>query len=119
MCDRVLIINQGNIVLDQTLDQLQNATDKTNRIQIGLRKPPALEELLGIEGVSSAESIDDDTLQINFNPNIDATDAIVEKAADEKWGLYKLSPADTSLETIFMQLTYGDNEQTEEKENAA
>jgi gliding motility-associated transport system ATP-binding protein len=119
LCDRVLIINQGNIVLDQHLGQLQNKSKKPDHIELSLRNPPALEALLNIEGVASAESIDDETLRINFNKETDATEAIVEKAAAEKWGLYKLKPSDTSLEAIFMQLTYGDNEQAAEEENAA
>lgn len=119
LCDRVLIINQGRLVLDQSLDQLHNDSDKPDNIEIGLRNPPALEALLDIEGVASAESINEDTLRINFIPDADATDAILEKAAVEKWGLYKLNPSDTSLEAVFMRLTYGDNEQPEEKENVA
>jgi gliding motility-associated transport system ATP-binding protein len=116
LCDRVLIINQGNIVLDQPMQQIQSDSNKTDHIEITLRRPPALEELLNIEGVASAESINKDTLRINFNNEIDATDAIVEKAAIEKWGLYKLNPDDASLESIFMQLTYGDTKQVEETE---
>jgi gliding motility-associated transport system ATP-binding protein len=115
LCDRVLIINQGEIVLNQAMEQLQNNSDKTDHIEIALRHPPALEELLNIEGVASAESRNKDALRINFNPDTDATEAIVEKAAAEKWGLYKLNPDDTSLETIFMRLTYSDNEQAEEE----
>jgi ABC-2 type transport system ATP-binding protein len=115
LCDRVLIINKGSIVLDQAMDQLQNNSDITDHIEISLRQPPALEELLNIEGVASAESIDKDTLRINFNDEIDATDAIVEKAATEKWGLYKLNTSDTSLETVFMQLTYSDTALLEEE----
>jgi gliding motility-associated transport system ATP-binding protein len=118
LCDRVLIINQGNIVLDQAMEQLHNDSDKTDHVEIGLRQSPALEELLNIEGVASAESINKDTLRINFNAGTDATNAIVEKAASEKWGLYKLNPSDTSLETVFMRLTYGDNEQPETSESA-
>jgi ABC-2 type transport system ATP-binding protein len=114
LCDRVLIINQGKIVLDKAMKELQNNSDKIDHIEIALRNPPALEELLNIEGVASAESNIKDMLRINFIPDIDATDAIVEKAVAENWGLYKLNPSDTSLETIFMQLTYGDNEQTQE-----
>ena len=110
LCDRVLIINQGNIVLDQALDQLQNNDDTPNSIEISLRKPPALEKLLSINNVASAESINETTLRINFNPNTDATEAIVEKAAQKKWGLYKLNPGDTSLEATFMRLTYGEEE---------
>jgi ABC-2 type transport system ATP-binding protein len=109
-----LIINQGKIVLDKAMKELQNNSDKIDHIEIALRNPPALEELLNIEGVASAESNIKDMLRINFIPDIDATDAIVEKAVAENWGLYKLNPSDTSLETIFMQLTYGDNEQTQE-----
>ena len=119
LCDRVLIINQGSIVLDQPLDQLQNNSATTDYIEIGLRKPPALEALLGIEGVASVESINEDTIRINFNAGADATDKIVEKAVAEHWGLFKLNSGDTSLEAVFMRLTYGDGEQSEEKENAA
>jgi gliding motility-associated transport system ATP-binding protein len=115
LCDRVLIINQGNIVLDQAMEQLQSNPDKIDHIEVALRNPPALEELLNIEGVASAESGNNDMLRINFNPDVDATDAIVEKAATEKWGLYKLNPSDASLETIFMKLTYGDDGQTEKE----
>lgn len=118
LCDRVLIINQGAIVLDQPLDQLENNSDKPGSIEIGLRNPPALEELLGIEGVASVESINEDTLRINFNPDANKTDAIVEKAVSDNWGLFKLNPGDTSLEAIFMRLTQGDNEQFEEESAA-
>ncbi len=98
------------------MQQLQNDSDKTDHIEIALRHPPALEELLNIEGVASAESNHKDSLRINFTPDTDATDAIVEKATTEKWGLYKLNPSDSSLESIFMQLTHGDNSLPEEEE---
>ncbi len=114
LCDRVLIINQGKIVLDKAMKDLQNDSDKTDHIEIALSNPPALEDLLSIEGVASAESNHKDMLRINFTPDTDATEAILEKAVKEKWGLYKLSQSDTSLETVFMQLTYGDNSLTQE-----
>ena len=117
LCDRVLIINNGEIVLDQAMDQLQNDSDKADHVEISLRQPPALEAILSIEGVASAESINKESLRINFNSDTDATDALVEKAAKEKWGLYKLNTSDTSLETIFMRLTYGHNE-TAQAENS-
>ena len=112
LCDRVLIINQGNIVLDQSLVQLQSNAEKPKYIEIGLHNPPALEALLTINGVASAESINENMLRINFNPDVDATETIVEKATSEKWGIYKLNPGDTSLEAVFMRLTYGE-QQTE------
>lgn len=116
LCDRVLIINQGNIVLDQSIQQLQQESDNVDHIDIALRTPPAMEEILDIEGVASAESLHNDLIRINFIADTDATDAIVDKAVTEKWGLYKLNPSDTSLESIFMQLTQSGYETTETAE---
>ena len=112
LCDRVLIINQGNIVLDKSMQELQNDSDKVDHVDIALRKPPAMEDILNIVGVASAESMGNELIRINFITDTDATEAIVEKAASEKWGLYKLNPTDTSLESIFMQLTQAGYEQT-------
>ncbi len=107
LCDRVLIINEGHIVLDQALNKLHEQQDKPESIVIGLNQPPVLDELLGIDGVASAESINDNTLRIRFTHGCDATDAIVSMAAANNWGLYQLQADDTSLETLFMRLTYG------------
>ncbi|MGB1799814.1 MAG: ABC transporter ATP-binding protein [Gammaproteobacteria bacterium] len=119
LCDRVLIINQGNIVLDQSMQQLQNDSDKVDHVDIALCKEPAMEEILNIDGVASAESISNDLIRINFVADTDATDAVVEKASTEKWGLYKLNPSYTSLENIFMQLTQPGYEQAEMKDEAS
>ena len=119
LCDRVLIINQGHIVLDQSMKELQNDSEKIDHIDIALRHAPAMEDILNIDGVASAESISNDLIRINFSNDTDATDAIVEKAAKEKWGLYKLNPSDTSLENIFMQLTQAGYEQHNDIEEAA
>ena len=110
LCSRVLIINQGIIVFDQSLDQLQNVSEKPTNIEISLRKPPALESLLAIDGVASAESISENSLRVNFNPDCDATEAILEKSLAENWGLFKLAQSDSSIESIFMRLTYGDHQ---------
>ncbi|MDJ0780298.1 MAG: ATP-binding cassette domain-containing protein [Gammaproteobacteria bacterium] len=107
LCDRVLIINEGRIVLDQPLNKLHEHQDKPESIVIGLRQPPALDDLLGIDGIASAESISSNILRINFTADTDATDAIVSMAAEKNWGLYQLNADDASLETLFMRLTYG------------
>lgn len=108
LCDRVLIINQGAIVLDQGIVQLQAHIDKTDNMEIGLHRPPALESILNIEGVTAAEYADEDTLQIHFAPGSDALDTVLEKAVKEQWGLYRLNPAAASLESVFMRLTHSD-----------
>ena len=109
LCDRVLIINQGNIVLDKPLEQLQG-DQQIESIVLGLKHPPEMDSLLSIHGVVGVETIDENTLKLRFSEGVDATDEIVEKAVQESWGLFKLTQEDTSLESVFMNLTYGEEQ---------
>jgi ABC-2 type transport system ATP-binding protein len=119
LCDRVLIINQGSIVLDQSLAELQEAANKPDSIEISLRTPPAVEALLGIDGVASVQSITEDTLHIHFDKAVNPTNNIIEKALADNWGLYKLNPGNTSLEAVFMRLTHSDSSLLEQDEAEA
>ncbi len=109
LCSRVLIINQGNIVLDQSIQNLQGDQNNPDSIIIGLHNPPLPEELLGLDGVMSVENISENTFRVNFEEGIDATQSIIKKAVKQDWGLYKLNPDDNSLELTFMRLTQGDD----------
>ncbi len=111
LCDRVLIINKGRIVLDRPLQQLQK--DGPDYVEIGLRWPPSPEILLKIKGVNSAENIDQETFLLGLDTDRRSAivDTLLEKAVREKWGLYKLNPGDTSLETVFIHLTSIDGEE--------
>ena len=114
LCDRVMIINEGSIILDEKLDVLQQQGDTVSSIVIGLKRPPAAEALLAIDGVGSCETVDNSTLRLHFTGGIDATESILQQAVQQDWGLYKLNPDDASLESVFLRLTYGGEElQTE------
>ena len=113
LCNRVLIIDQGHIVLDQRLDQLENGSIKPDSVEIGLRNPPKLESLLCIEGITSVERINEEVFCINFNQESNMIDTIVKKSVFDNWGLFKLKPRGASLEETFMRLTHGDIEQLE------
>lgn len=105
ICNRVLIINQGHIVLDQMLEQLQDNKHQATNIEISLRNPPTIDTLLGIDGVISVKNLNQTDWLIHFSPDLAVTDVILAKAVNEQWGLYQLKPADASLESIFMRLT--------------
>ncbi len=110
LCDRVLIINEGNIILDEKLETLQKQGEKVTSVVIGLRRPPTAETLLAIDGIEHCEHIDAHMLRLQFSNGVDATGEIVKQAASENWGLFKLSPDDDSLESVFLRLTYGGEE---------
>ena len=71
---------------------------------MGLRRPPAVERPPRC-GVASAESTEPTLFRVQFSGDGDAYDALVTRAVEENWGLYRLQPAQTSLEDVFVNLT--------------
>ncbi|MBI2296436.1 MAG: ABC transporter ATP-binding protein [Betaproteobacteria bacterium] len=103
-CDRVQIMHHGNIVYGDTIAGLQQFQSGAT-VLLGLRHPPPLEELAAVPGVAAAECVEPTLFRIQFSANADPTDALVRQAAAREWVLYRLNPAQTSLEDVFVNLT--------------
>lgn len=100
LCDRVLIINKGQKVLDQKLNEIN---EDIEYIDVAFRQSLLAEELMAINGISNVEQIDQQHFRLHFE-NTDVTDAIIKTAIDKEWGLYKLNPQGDSLEALFLKL---------------
>ena len=61
-----------------------------------------------IVGVSEAEAIDKNMIRVRFAENSMPHEAIVQAAVKNGWGLFQIAPDQTSLEDVFVQLTYQD-----------
>jgi ABC-2 type transport system ATP-binding protein len=107
VCDRVLIINQGNLVLDESLDKLQRDHQITP-LKIALRQPPPLEALGEIEGVVNVEQTGNHHFKIYCESGIDTINRITKLAVASEWQLYEIVPEQDSLEETFVQLTRGE-----------
>ena len=116
VCDHVQIIDKGKLVFNGSIDVLKRQRIG-NKLLIGLRNPPAAEALLQIAGVSEAETLPNGLFRVRFTEGAAPADAIVETAVQQGWGLYQIAPDQTSLEDVFMQLTY--HEQAAQEHPAA
>jgi ABC-2 type transport system ATP-binding protein len=105
VCDHVQIIHKGQLVFNGSIDVLKQQRHG-NRLLLGLRNAPATEELLKIDGVVSAEPAGNGLLRVRFVANTTPAETIVQAAVGNDWGLYQINPDQTSLEEVFMQLTY-------------
>lgn len=114
VCDRVLIINQGKLVLDEQLDNLQQ-DDQTAPMKIALRQPPPIEALLEIDGIMDVEQIGNHHFKIYCGPDNETINRITRQALESEWQLYEMIPARDSLEETFIQLTRGDSQPALEK----
>ncbi len=73
---------------------------------LGLRRPPALDELLKIPGVTSADTLPNGLLRLQYAEGEAPAEAIAQAAVNNNWGLYQINPDQTTLEEVFVQLTY-------------
>jgi ABC-2 type transport system ATP-binding protein len=104
VCDRVQILHHGATVFNDTIATLKQF-ESGRTMLLGLRRPPAAGELAAVRGVARVEPADDTLFRVSFADGADPTDELVRCAVEKSWGLYQLTPAQTSLEDVFVHLT--------------
>lgn len=107
VCDQVQIIHKGQLVFNGAIEVLKQLRHG-NRLLVGLRNPPTLEELLRIEGVVSADALPGGLIRVQHQDGGTPAEQLVQAAVANEWGLYQINPDQTSLEDVFVQLTFQD-----------
>lgn len=105
VCDHVQIIDKGKLVFNGGIDVLKRQRIG-NKLLIGFNNAPAPEKLLQIAGVTEAEVLENKMVRVSFAEHSAPHESIVLAAVEHGWGLYQIAPDQTSLEDVFMQLTY-------------
>jgi ABC-2 type transport system ATP-binding protein len=114
-CDRVLIINEGEIVADGTPDSLQKKFQGKLSINLILKKDPKagkekiIKEFESVKSVDKVKIISEEDnawhLDITATKGIDVREEISKKVASLGMIMLELHQEETSLEDIFRQLT--------------
>jgi ABC-2 type transport system ATP-binding protein len=112
-CSRVVIINQGRMVAEDTPENLAGSGD---RITLVLQKPSpdAAQKLAQIDGVRAAQQNSMEThagesvFTLDVAAGRDAREEAARLCVHEGWGLLELRRARRSLEEIFLELTTTD-----------
>ncbi len=105
-CNRVQIIHQGRLVFADTMSGLESHLHARQLI-LGLRQPPAVDELARLPGIVNVERLDEHRFRLRFEAG-DPAPAIAEIAVARGWGLEALIPERRTLEQIFVELTTQD-----------
>ncbi len=103
-CDRVQIINQGELVFNDSIKNL-NGRMQTTALLLRFKHPPSASTILSLTGVQDVESVDEYTRRIHFLAEKDPTEELVNASVSEGWGLFELTPERMSLEEVFVDLT--------------
>lgn len=104
LCNRVVVINRGEIVADDVLSNLMQRGDGT-AIIVEFERDIIKENILGLTGVREVQDIGNHRYRVLANAGVDLRPELFRFAADNKLSLVGLKQEENSLENIFRDLT--------------
>jgi len=103
MCDRVIIINKGEIVTNKKLKDLRNEKEQTVIVEFDYRVEDVF--LLKLPKVEKVVNTNDFVYEITFKTAEDMRSHVFDFAHDNQLKILQLNQKNTSLETLFRELT--------------
>lgn len=103
MCDRVIIINKGEIVADKKLNELRDSKQQTVTVEFDYRVEDVF--LKKLPHVTSVINIHDFVYEITFSTTEDMRSVVFDFAHDNKLKILQLNQKNASLESLFRELT--------------
>ena len=103
ICDRVIIINKGKIVLDSLLKDLSKNTFQIIEVEFDYRiEEVALQQIKHIQKVENTSGF---SYHLHFETDTDMRAAVFDFAHDNGLKILQLHQKNTSLEKLFRELT--------------
>ena len=109
-CNRMLIINNGQIVASGTPDKLTEQVQDQDRILVRISGAGDLQVtsvLERVDGVLSVEIVENGTYSVSCTQGSDNRAELARAVVEQGWNLLELSTMKMSLEEIFLKLTQG------------
>jgi ABC-2 type transport system ATP-binding protein len=106
-CQRIIVINKGQIVAEDTIDRLTTRINKGLIYSMTVKSPSesGISALRGVRGVQSVSAVGP-KIVVEIKPDSgESRDQIVETAVKQGMGVLEFSAERVSLEEIFLQLT--------------
>ncbi len=108
-CDRILIINKGQIVADGSADDLRKQAHGQEILKLSIEdgeKNAIFEALKGLNTVETVDPLDgDNRFEVQSRINNSSRRSIFNLCVDKSWTLTEITPVETKLEDIFHELT--------------
>ncbi len=107
-CNKVIIIHNGKIVAQNSIDQIENMNQGiitlNLKVRIAKNIKTVLEKINGVQTVSTEDGLN---FNIQMHDRLDLTDEIATEVLKSGVGLLELSRSKNQLEDVFLKLTYG------------
>ncbi|MFY0674205.1 MAG: gliding motility-associated ABC transporter ATP-binding subunit GldA [Bacteroidia bacterium] len=104
MCDRVMIINRGNLVADSSIDEILEQFSGRQTITLEFKNKITDKALQSIEGVHKVFN-KEGSLVVSAKTDADVREKIFNLAVEQNNPIMRMEPVVEDLENIFRQLT--------------
>ena len=105
ICDRVIIINKGQIVANKTIVELQKSKGNRKLITVEFDKKAEKKELMKIGNVLEARELKGNKYQIFSDSKFDLRPTLFEFAVNNELTVLQMNMEEQKLESIFQELT--------------
>lgn len=111
ICDRVLIINKGKIVTEDTTENLQARLIGAERVVLRVRgdADELAKTVKAVKGTQGVVTKEDGSVEFEFVSGKDVRPEVAKQVVNSGYELIELRPLGMSLEEIFLELTGSDN----------
>jgi ABC-2 type transport system ATP-binding protein len=105
MCERVIIINKGELVADDKLSNLRQTSSSSNTVKVGFKELLEKEWLLQLPAAKSVNKIDANNWQLATDNPEQLRKQILELSLQHNLNIVSLHSESQSLEDVFRTLT--------------
>lgn len=106
ICDRVIIINKGQIVADDKLSNLQKTNKDNHIVIVQFKEVIDKDQLAGMKQVSKMEKADNNLFKLHTSDPEAVRKQILELALQQQLNILSLQSESRSLEDVFRSLTH-------------
>ncbi len=107
ICDRVIIINKGQMVADDRLSNLRNRKSATNTVRVSFKEALEAEWLQRLPASGTLNKLDAHTWQISTVKPEELRKQLLELSLQHNLNIVSLQTEGSSLEDVFRSLTKG------------
>jgi ABC-2 type transport system ATP-binding protein len=109
ICDRVVIINKGNLVADDKIANLQQANNNQQTVLVAFSQAVDIATLEQLDGVNGVQVSQGNHYQLSCSNAETVKKQVLQLSIDNSLDILSLQTGNQSLENIFRQLTGNNN----------
>lgn len=106
ICDRIVIINRGNLIVDKDAIQMMNSNANQQIVKVEFESVVSKTELKSIKGVDKVKQLEGNSWQLTSTKSEDLRVEISKFAASKGLLVLSLQKETQKLENIFKELTH-------------